>query len=474
MPISDWPSGLAVIDCEVKNGRLRPISHPDLDRAVLDRLQEAAFLPGGGARLLPDGFVLLTAMMDGGGKVRLVLISDDELLDCLAPAGQGKALFPAELRLVKQVLCGMNLNEAATLDGVGHETKRSQLKSVSQKLDTRSQTELAARVMTQIMLRVSEVVAARRETNQAAFVDLVRCFIPSARTMQITGPSGALHRFVDLGPVQGEPLVMLHPQILPDISEADLRFLHDRKLRVIMPLRNGALSPDDRPLNVARHLDHACEGVELARATFCGDTFHLMTCISGTPYGIEYASRNPGRIASFALVGACFRPNSGMGTAGRLRYGLLSLATRNWALYSRAIDFIGRRIRRPGALEQLLSNVYRPSPPDSEVIRAEYEKPHRGERVRRFFTSSVESIKHDFYHQAHPRWDSFPRGAFPSAFIHGDQDTIHALSDVRELAAALGDVPVIPVEVAGQLLYHRHFQPLIRTYLAFRDRDSQR
>ncbi|MGB3832640.1 MAG: alpha/beta hydrolase [Mesorhizobium sp.] len=467
MPLSDWPGGIAVIDCEVKRGRLQPVSHPDLDRTVLDRLQEAASLPGGGVSLLADGYTLLTALMDDPRMVRLVLLSDDTLLDCLTLAGGGRNFFPAELRLAKQILCGMNLNAAAALDGVGHETKRSQFKSLSQKLDVRSQPELAARMMMQIMLQVSEAVALRTAGNEAAFAGLVRRFIPSARTMQIAAPNGDMHRFVDLGPVRGEPLVMLHSQVLPDLSDADIRFLHDHGLRVIIPLRNGAMAPDDRPLRIARHLDHACEGVELARQTFCGDTVHLMTCISGTAYGIEYARRNPEKVVSFALVGASFRPTSGMDTAGRLRYGMLSLALRNWSLYSRAIAFYGRRLRRPGALEQLLFNVYRPSPPDLEVIRAEHDKPHHGERMRRFFTASVESIKHDFYHQAHPRWDAFPRGAFAAAFLHGDRDMIHDLDDVRELAASWG-VPVTPIEGAGQLLYHRHFQPLMRAYLAFR------
>lgn len=458
---------VAIVDCEMLGGLLTPIGPSSVHGPLLDRLRAAmkgaADMPG----VPVEGHLVLFGKAEDARLVRLILIADQALLDSLDNHAAPEIVQPAELRLLKQLICGLNLSEAAAADGVGHETKRSQYKSLARKLGARSQTELAAKAMTQVLLDARDAAAARPSSADHEFVWLARAFIPSARTFQIPGAAGRLHRFVDVGPLDGLPLVMLHPQVLPDIREAEIADLHEVGVRVIAPLRNGALSAAAGPLGVEAHLDHACEGIELARTSFCGDKVHVMACISGGAYAVEYARRHARHVGSLAFVGACVRPNTGNGTAGRLRYGFLSLAMRNWAVYSRAIQFYGRRIRRPGALEQLLLSVYRPSASDLAVIRAEHAKPHEGERLRRFFSASVESIKHDFYHQAHPRWRDFPVGAFPTLFLHGDADFIHAISGVRELAASW-EVPVVALPGAGQLVYHRHFGPVLRNWLRFR------
>jgi pimeloyl-ACP methyl ester carboxylesterase len=459
---------ISLLEYDFRRSELRLLEGHTLEQGILDSLTVEIGRNSAAAGLALKNHLALIGNRPGGQLIRLLVLSDKRLSVLLADLLTQDGLSGAEFRLLKQLICGLNLSEAAAHDSIGHETKRSQFKSLARKLGVRSQTELVARTVTQILLMTGRTGLAD-DSEEQAFAALIRAFIPSARTYQLPGDNGYVHRVVDIGPLQGRPVILLHSQVLPDIRKEDLKILEDRHLRLIVPLRNGALSPKARPLSVARHMDHACEAIDLTRKTFCGDRAHIIACISGSAYGIEYAARNADRVASFAFVGACVSPNRGKGTAGRLRHGLLSMAMRNWAVYSRVIEFYGDRIRRPEALEQLLFSIYRPSLPDLAVIRGEFSKPYCGDRITRFFSESVESIKHDFYHQAHPRWDAFPTKAFPAIFLHGNADFIHTIGDVKALAESWGAIAVTPIPGGGQLLYHQHFRPLIAKYIRFRN-----
>ena len=459
---------ISLFEYDFRRSELRLLEGNTLEQNTLDNLRVELDQTSPAAGLALESHLALIGKTLDDQIIRLLVLSDRRLSLLLVDLLKLNGLSGAEFRLLKQLICGLNLSEAAARDSIGHETKRSQFKSLARKLGVRSQTELVAKAVTQILLMTGRTSRSDGIEEQA-FAASVRVFIPSARTYQLPGENGYVHRVVDIGPLQGRPVILLHSQVLPDIRDEDLKTLEDRHLRLIVPLRNGALSPKAKPLSVAAHMDHACEAIDLARKTFCGDRAHIIACISGSAYGIEYAARHPERIASFAFVGACVSPNRGKGTAGRLRHGLLSMAMRNWTVYSRVIEFYGERIRRPEALEHLLFSIYRPSLPDLAVIRREFSKPYCGDRITRFFSESVESIKHDFYHQAHPRWDAFPRKAFPTVFLHGNADFIHAIGDVKALADSWGRVPVIPIPGGGQLLYHQHFKSLLAKYARFRN-----
>lgn len=460
--------GYVVFICAVRRGSLAPLKSVDLEHPLWRQILEAA-----GARIRPDTGLLLAhhlVLTMGGGPeqpARILAIPDAAILQALRVLDNESPLSGSELRLLKQLLCGLNLREAATRDRVSHETKRTQYKSLARKLGAHSQNELTGKTLARILLDLTTNQAAPASGGDRLFVDLAREFMPDARTVRLHGASGADHRFLDVGPLDGRPVVFVHSQILPDLRPHDIGFLHERKLRFIFPLRNGAMTATPGKLGVKAHLDHACEAIDLARSHFCGERADLLLCISGCAYGIDYARRHPERVRSAAFVGACVKPNTGTSTAGRLRSGMFALAARHWGLYSRAIDFYGRRVHRPDTLRRLLLDVYRPCLADLEIVKAEYAPPHGGERVRKMFSTSIESMKHDFYHQRHPRWAMFPAHRFPATFFHGSHDFIHAIGDVRDLAKSFGDIPVHPIQGGGQLLYHRHFEPLVAAYEQF-------
>lgn len=375
----------------------------------------------------------------------------------------------AELRVLKQLLCGIGLSVAARADGVGHETKRSQYKTLARKLGVRSQAELSSRVLAHTLFERTAEAGLPPPAHDDVFVDLIEAFLPAARAARLRSRDGEWHRFIDIGPVSGHPVILLHSQILPDFRPEDVAMLQAVGIRLVVPLRHGAMAgPVDR-LDVDAHLAHACDGIDLARSHFCGEQADLLPCVSGCAYGIEYAQQHPERVRSIGFLGTCIKPLTGLGAAGRLRAGLLSLASSHWGILSNVLDFYGGRLEDPTALRRFFIRHYSDCVADLAVVEAEYAHPHQGERARQMFMASLQSIKHDFYHQANPRWDSFPTGQFHAAFFHGADDFIHQPQAVKNLAHRYGDLPVYFIPGAGQLLYYDHFGPMLDAYVGFLD-----
>ena len=445
------------------DGALLPIDTAPSPQALWREIETAVAASGGIELpgLVLDKHLVLIAAPNGGGPATLICVADAEITAGLGTLGGEGPVTPTELRLVKQLVCGYNLAEAARADDVGHETKRTHYKALARKLGVRSQAELTTRVLSTILIDLPVPAADTVPGPDDVFDDLMREYVPDVRTFHLKGSDGRRHRFLDIGPVSGRPVVMVHSQILPDFRAEDIRLLAERGLRIIVPLRYGALSGDVEPMNVKDHLDHACEAIDLARSHFCGEKCDLVANVSGCAYSIEYARRKPARVVSLVMIGACVNPTTDSSAAGRMRAGLLTLARHNWTLYAGAVRFIGRRFRRPEAFRRMMSNLYRDCPADRAFLAAEFGNPERRDRARQLFCASLESVKHDFFHQSVPRWDVARGLNLPIHFIHGKLDTVHRIEEVERLASSIPGARLVGLDGAGQLLYHEHFAPVI-------------
>lgn len=452
-------SGCIIFNCAISDGGLIPLKSKDREHPLWRHVLEAAgsHITPGAALSLQNHLVL---SMDGGRgqPARIIIITDAAILDASLLPGAGYAITSSELRVLKQLLCGFNLSEAAARDTVGHETKRSQFKSLCRKIGVHSQNELTRTILIRVLLNLV-AISLRPSDSDRLFTALCRQFIPEARTFLLSG-SGTDQRFIDVGPVSGTPVIFLHSLILPDLRAEDMSTLDRHGVRLIIPLRNGAMASAFDKLTTEEHLDHACEGIDLVRSHFGLQRVNILPCVSGSAYGIEYARRYPDKVRSLAFAGACVTPDTGRTKARRQRESMFTFATRPY----------GKHIQHTETLRNLLLDIYRPSLADLAIIEAEYAPPHGGERMRKLFSSSMESLKHDFYHQAYPRWEVFPHDSFPSCFLHGIHDLIHPLGEVRKLAHNWGDAPIHLIQGGGQLLYHRHFEPLLAGYRAFLDK----
>lgn len=464
-------SGRMRFECTRVEGQLLPLLAGLREQALWQEIvaSRACGLGSSLGVVLPKHLVLFVPESNEAPAEALV-IPDTEICEVLRPVSGVGRLSAGELRVLKQVICGIDLAEAARLDGVTRETKRSQFKSVARKFSCHAQIEVANLALTQLLLLFREMP--RRFSSSAGdlFRELVGQFLPEARTLEIVGLSGQRHRFVDVGPPGGRVVAMAHSQILPDIRPQDVSVLHEHGVRLVVPLRAGAMTGTGADFEPDRHIEHALEGIEVLRTHFSGEQIDLLGCVSGAAFALAYAQSRPERVRSLALVGCPAGVGVSGSIAGKFRQGLYGLAAGHWSLLSRVLDFYGRRINRPETFRALLMGHYRHSSSDLAVVEAEYAAPFFGERARKMFVSSIGSIKHDFLNQARMDWSGVPAGLFPILFLHGAQDGVHPIDHVRALARNLPGSQVHALPAAGQLLYHQHFEPMLSAYADFLQR----
>ena len=93
-----------------------------------------------------------------------IVIPDEAICGLLQPLSGSVGLSAGEVRVLKQVICGIDLAEAARVDGVSRETKRSQFKAVARKFACHSQVEVASLSLTRLLLAVRLQPAAGLKT----------------------------------------------------------------------------------------------------------------------------------------------------------------------------------------------------------------------------------------------------------------------------------------------------------------------
>ncbi|WP_295808198.1 hypothetical protein [uncultured Nitratireductor sp.] len=152
---SAFAGGWVVAECRLTEGKVELAGRRHLPDALLNELVNAIGQSGLPSIALPLAHhIAFVGFPCSNDRMRLIIIDDETLCDLLNRRMGPSRITPAELRLLKQLLGGLTLHEAATADAVGYETKRSQYKSLAKKLRVRSQFDLAGSTVTQIMLHL--------------------------------------------------------------------------------------------------------------------------------------------------------------------------------------------------------------------------------------------------------------------------------------------------------------------------------
>ena len=173
-------------------------------------------------------------------RLRTILLTEDLFTEILNLFNQDADLSTAEKHIVFQVVTGLNARDAAIVDNVSIETKRSQLKKASSKLSCSGQPELVRLLMGQMVhilylcdAEVSHIKMTERFTTEVLG--------ERARLSVQRLPNGRLMRFWELGPAAGRPLLVIHGYLFPFLLLNAQRQLEKHNLRLIIPVRSGYL-----------------------------------------------------------------------------------------------------------------------------------------------------------------------------------------------------------------------------------------
>ena len=217
--------------------------------------------------LREDVVVLRVSDQPASRSGRIILLLADYfsvLLNKLFPHAN---ITHSERHTLLQILIGYSLKQAAEQDQVSYETKKSQIKSVYNKTNIRRQQELSSFLTAHITLEVAAEYS--RFKNQAKtdaeFFHYVDNYMGEyVRASVIQESADNRFRIVEIGDPAGLPVVCIHHLGTLGFSRAEIKLIRNLGIRLICPLRHGAIAPTDRKLSAAAYLEHTIAGIDLA------------------------------------------------------------------------------------------------------------------------------------------------------------------------------------------------------------------
>lgn len=149
-------------------------------------------------------------------------------------------LTGAEVEIVHGLTLGLPLREIASLRGRSVETVRTQMRSIQQKTETHSQSELLRLVMGLMELALAPAVGAPPRSAGRLHEPLMR--------QSFLLPDGRRLEWLEFGDPVGAPVLYLHGEFgLARWTPAAERAARLRRLRVIVPIRAGYGRSDPLP-----------------------------------------------------------------------------------------------------------------------------------------------------------------------------------------------------------------------------------
>ena len=380
----------------------------------------------------------------------------------------GSELTPKETRLTGQLLIGLNLQGAAKADSVSVETKRSQIKSIINKLNVERQIDVVRFLLPELTFLTD--VSNWDSEGQRLFNQYANRFLPDdIRCNRIVDKTGKTVRIIDYGPLHGKPVLILHSMIFPDITSNDVEFALKNNLRLIWPIRPGILESAPTPKSVEHYSRETIEGIDLAWQNMCGEPVHVIAMVSSAWHATAFATAYPQKVSGITFAATCFSAGKYENNLVYFGSSIMELCSRNVWLMTKTVDFIQKSVKDVDTFGKTIKRVFKYSNSDSDVLEREFDSPFYGDRIKMAMVQSPESVKHDYFNQIHFSWSSIGNLEVPVKFVHGSEDSMHKISDLKRLIKHIGNVPLTVMENTGHLMQYEHFQLLIRNALNLPD-----
>ncbi len=391
-----------------------------------------------------------TLPVDERPREQLIAIAVSEPLfdQVLQHFNRGRGLTAAERRVAYHLAAGLSLREAAALDGVSFETKRTHLKSLSGKLQCGGQTDLVRLILGQLF-HVMSVTQSESWFAGEAERFVARYLARDVRLNMRRMPNGRLVRTLECGPLEGTPVFVVHGMMFPTILFDIGRHLKAASVRFIIPVRRGYLE--------RLALDMSGVGADLIEQTW-QDLTQLIesesdgpALVLGQSYGgviaLRFAARHPRHVARLMLLSTNLaRPKpSDVAFAGRF-YGSLRKLSRNRA-YAQMITLqFAPHYSDESSCRTALQRLFAGCDADLAVLDGIDGKPPTYHWYGDLHACSLAGVAEDFRFTMDDWDEEVQRLEVPFRFLHGADDPLTRPDELRKLLASnpLGSLETVP------------------------------
>jgi len=237
--------------------------------------------------LTTDDAVIKITDSANGQFGKLLIISEYYFSELLRKLFPNERMTYSERRTLLQLIIGKSLKKAANEDTVSYETKKTYLKTVFQKTGLHSQQEISNYLLAQILLSSASSRSQLRPQAHAddTFFQFVDNYMgPYVRASVIQHSATERYRVIEIGDPTGHPVVCVHHLAIIHFSDEEVAAIKQQGIRLICPLRLGAISNLDPFVSTRQHLEHAVKGIELAGSLTGRKKFTLVSLLGGGHY----------------------------------------------------------------------------------------------------------------------------------------------------------------------------------------------
>lgn len=389
---------------------------------------------------------------------RGIFIPEQVVHEILVTFNPEASLTKAEKHLVFQLSAGLSLRDAANVDGLKIETKRSQLKSICSKMHLNGQSDLLRHILSQLtyFLSLTDV----RNSAAAELSSFVSEFLAEdTRVIEQALSNGRTIRVLERGPADGKAILMLHGILWPLLLIGPSDYLRKLNIRMIMPIRLGYID-NGHTKNLNDKADLVTRSLQDI-ALFHREHLRRETPIVGVSFGgcvaINYAEMFPDLCDKIIVVGmhSSVKNRQNRKFLGKLFDGLKALSHQPGVFRDLAWQF-KRYYADEKTVKPILEKMHAGCEMDLSLLGGKFDSLPFYKVFVALFQQSANGISDDFLLTVKDIGAVAERIDKQLLFIHGDQDPMSDIQQIYQYADRAQNAEIAVIEGGGHHLLRTH------------------
>lgn len=449
---------------EYQDGLFNPNQLPSHLRGCQEEISELLKSSRGETEwglLTTDDAIIKISDGPDGNSGKLLVISEYYFSELLRKLFPNERMTFSERRILLQLIIGKSTKKAAIEDTVSYETKKFHLKVVYQKTGLRSQQEITNYLLAQILL--SSASSHSRLRPQAHADDIFFRFVdnfmgPYVRASVIQHSENERYRVIEIGDPDGYPVVCVHHLAIVHFSDEEVETIKQNGIRLICPLRLGAVSDLDPFVSTSQHMDHAMGGIELAGSLTGKKKYTLLALLGGGHYALEFLRRNPTKIESVFFLGGFYRQPTTSDSHTNFTDSIYKLAAKDYRTLRMLVKFLLRNVDDHSSLRKVWDAFTNHCESDQKFIDGIFSDAKLVSSTQYRLKHSASSITQDLLVPSKSSWQSLAESSKTTQiyFVHGTKDSLCPYSTLAKLTQQYPHFTLLPVEGAGNWVFGKY------------------
>lgn len=374
-------------------------------------------------------------------------------------------LTKSEYLLLAHLMTGLDLKKAAMLLGASYDTKRKQVQVIQDKLGLKTQTALLRALSVDITARIlDEVLPTQQRNFETALVK--RQFGKDVIVNMVTIGEGLEVPVWEFGARRGRPVLYFHSMLAPIAFHPEMSScLNKLGLRLLIVPRHfmgfdGVLDAETRLTKLTRALADTMDYLTDEPLICLGES-------AGVPWLAHFARHNPDLVSHVILAATPQpahphpAPSQDHGDSPTLFVEISNRLRRDARVIAGLTRVYNAISRVPMFAQKALAHMYRKSPADLACLENLFRHPHLCEWLR-LIANHATLASVDELTNLQRNWPKDLRALQCGVtFVHGLEDPISPIDDIRSIAQTLPDAAFHAVENAGHLIFTQHFKDFV-------------